>query len=161
LVPLGRGSEVTALELSVDAAPPGDAGQQPEDPFECGVATGQTYLSHLEHQRRLERVAGHAVLAHEPVGREPVGDAKPVFEAGAAGPKLDLDDAAVLARIAPGVEAPDRCDGLVAWFELVVDAVPTGPAGRGSSQTGSAMAPAGRVRRSSRARCRRSPSCRS
>ena len=34
------GLEVAALELAVDAAPPGDAGQQPEDPFERGVATG-------------------------------------------------------------------------------------------------------------------------
>ncbi len=116
-------SEVAALELAVDAAPPGDAGQHAEESFECGVAAWQADLSHLEHQRSVKRVTGHAVLAHEPVGRESVGDAKALLEARAAGPKLDLDDAAILARIAPGVDAAGRRDGLVAGSELVVDAV--------------------------------------
>ena len=71
LVPLGRGSEVTALELSVDAAPPGDAGQQPEDPFERGVATGQTYFSHLEHSAAWSGLRGTPFLRTSPSAASP------------------------------------------------------------------------------------------
>ena len=52
------GSEVAALEFAVDTASPGDAGQQPQDSLKRGVGAGQAQLSHLEHQRRVERVAG-------------------------------------------------------------------------------------------------------
>ena len=49
----------------------------------------------------MERVARHAVLEHEAVGGEPVGDAQRFLEARAAGSKLDVGDAALRARIAP------------------------------------------------------------
>jgi hypothetical protein len=86
-------------------------------------SAGQAHLSHLEQQCEVERAAGHAVLAHTPVGGQPVGDSQRLLEARAAGPQLDVGDAALGARIAPGVEAVWVRDDLVARFELVAYAV--------------------------------------
>ena len=47
----------------------------------------------------------------------------PCFEARAPGSKLDLDDAGILARIAPGVDTAGGRDGLVTRSELMLDAV--------------------------------------